>query len=209
MYSITNIKHKEKSQEEKSQEEKSQEEKSQEYKCKDNVDYNESNKKSLFVNKHNICANNYKKSSITNEKFIRDNIFSNDIDIENKIYNLIDNQSQKKINLINLILDSDFNLQLNNHLDVIKFFNWLNPITIEYKLASGRWNIKTIKYGNREKILLQNSISKSDLDENFSSGYIKKIKKVLVASEIKFYYFEFKSKRFNKIKDIIWVFDKN
>lgn len=197
MHSITNINIEEKCKEEKYHEKNI------------NSNYNESNKKSLFVNKHTICANNYKKSHITNDKFIRDNIFSNDEDIENKIYKLICNPYQKKLNLINLILNSDFDMRLNGYLDVIKFFNWLNPLTIEYKMASGRWNMKSIKYGNREKILLQNSISKSDLDENFHLGYVDKIKKILTNSGIQYYYFEFKSKRFNKIKDIIWVFENN
>ena len=125
------------------------------------------------------------------------------------MYNLIYNPYQKKLNLINLILDSEQHFPLDNYLDIIKFFNWLNPLTIEYKMASSSWNIKSVKYGNREKILLQNSISKVDLNDNFCSGYINKIKKVLTNSGNKYYYFEFKSKRFNKIKDIIWVFDKN
>jgi hypothetical protein len=210
MHSITNINQEEKYQEEKYQEEKYQEEKYQEEKCQEeNINKYYPNKKSLFVNKHIIFGNNYRKTSITNDEFVRNNLFSNDIDIENKIYNHIINPYQKKLNLINLVLDSDFDLKLNGYLDVIKFFNWLNPLTIEYKMSSGRWNIKSIKYGNREKILLQNSISKSDLDDKFSNEYINKIKKVLNKSCIKYYYFEFKSKRFNKIKDIVWVFDKN
>ena len=66
-----------------------------------------------------------------------------------------------------------------------------------------------ISYGNKKKILIQNSISKLDMDNNFYSNYINKIKKILSKSKIKYFYFEFKSKRFNKIKDIIWAFDKN
>ena len=162
-----------------------------------------------LVSRQYIYSNNYKKSEIINDKFIGDNIFSNDIDIENKIYNLITNPYQKKINLMNLVLDSDLHFPLNNYLDIIKFFNWLNPLTIEYKMASGCWNIKSVKYGNKTKILLQNSISKVDLNEHFNLKYINKIKKVLSNAGIKYYYFEFKSKRFNKIKDIIWVFEKN
>ena len=190
------------------QEEKNQEEKNQFGDLDDfqNKNHNILNK---IVNKQYIYSNNYKKSKILNEKFIRENIFSNDSDIENKIYNLICNPYQKKLNLKNLILDSNLCFPLNNYLDIIKFFNWLNPLTIEYKMASDSWNIKSVKYGNREKILLQNSISKVDMNDYFCLGYINRIKKVLTNSGIKYYYFEFKSKRFNKIKDIIWVFDKN
>jgi hypothetical protein len=164
---------------------------------------------SKIVNRQYIYSSNYKKSKTLNENFIIANIFSNDSDIEDKIYNLISNPYQKKLNLINLVLDSELHFPLNNYLDIIKFFNWLYPLTIEYGLASGNWNIKSVKYGNREKILLQNSISKVDLNDNFSLQYIGKIKKALANSGVKYYYFEFKSKRFNKIKDIIWAFDKN
>lgn len=139
--------------------------------------------------------------------FIVMNLFLNDSDMENKIYNLIVNRVQKKLNLINLILNTDINLKLNTWESIIKFFNWLSPMTLEYKMASGNWNIKTIKYGNKEKILIQNSISKIDYTDSFVM-YIKKIKKTLLNSKINYNYFEFKSKRFNKIKDIIWVFDK-
>lgn len=162
-----------------------------------------------LINKQYIYSNNYKKSNIINENFIRENIFSLDFDINNKIYNMIDNPYQKKLNLINLIFDSDLKFSLNNFLDIIKLFNWIYPLTIEYKFASGNWNLKTIKFGNIEKILLQNSISKIDSDEKFYLSYINKIKKILSNSNVKYYYFEFKSKRFNKIKDIIWIFDKN
>lgn len=167
--------------------------------------------KNKLANKQKIYLNNYKKSCIKkdNEKFITDNLFMGDEFIDNKIYSLISNPYQKKLNLINLILDSSLSLELKTHVDIIKFFSWLNPLTIEFKLASGKYNIKTIKYANREKILLQNSISKIDHNEHFVSNYINKIKKILTKSGIKYYYFEFKSKRFNKIKDIIWVFEKN
>ena len=46
------------------------------------------------------------------------------------------------------------------------------------------------------------------MNEYFYLNYINRIKKILSNSNVKYYYFEFKSKRFNKIKDIIWVFDK-
>jgi hypothetical protein len=204
--------------EEKIQEEKIQEEniyQEQNYQDKidldklDNYDNVTKNIPNKIANNQYINLTNYKKSIIPNEKFITDNIFSNDIDIENKIYNMIFNPYQKKLNLINLVLNLSIDFKLKSYLEVIKFFNWLYPLTIEYKMASGCWNIKMVKYANREKVLLQNSISKSDLTDNFNKEYITKIKNILCNSGIKYYYFEFKSKRFNKIKDIIWAFDKN
>ena len=176
---------------------------------KDFVKKNNSNPNPLrFINRQNIIMNNYKKSHIVNKDFILNNIYSTDTDICDKIYNLIENPYQKKINLIHLILDSDLIIPIKNIYDVVKFFNWLTPLNIEHKMSSREWSQKTIRYGNKVKILLQNSISKSDLDKHFTTNYINKIKKVFNNSNIQYTYFEFKSKRFTKIKDIIWVFDK-
>jgi len=170
----------------------------------------EKNKKlHRYINRQSILMNNYKKSHIINDDFITNNIFSTDEDICDKIYNLIDNSYQKKINLIQLVLNSNLVIPLKDIYDVIKFFNWISPLSIEYNLSSKDWNQKKIQYGNKVKILLQNSISKYDIDNHFKLTFINKIKKILSDSKIHYCYFEFKSKRFTKIKDIIWVFDKN
>jgi hypothetical protein len=161
---------------------------------------------SKLLNRQKIIMNNYKNSYIMNENFILNNIYSNDELIYNKIYNLIQNPYQKRINTINLILTSNISIPINNYKNIIKFFNWLSPLNNEYNMSSKDWNIKTVKYGNREKILLQNSISKKDMTEIFYSNYINLIKKKLTNSNIDYCYFEFKSKRFNKIKDIVWAF---
>ena len=150
--------------------------------------------------------NSYKKSQIKNYDFVINNIYSNDDMINLKINNLIDNPYQKKINLINLILQSDIIIPFKNNYDIIKFFNWISPLNLEYNLSSKDWNYKIINYENNNKIILQNSISKTDMSTYFYTNYINLIKKILSNSNIKYYYFEFKSKRFNKIKDIIWVF---
>lgn len=178
-------------------------------KKKDFIKKNNSNPNPLrLINRQNIIMNNYKKSHIVNKDFILNNIYSTDTDICAKIYNLIENPYQKKINLIHMILDSNLTIPIKNIYDVVKFFNWLSPLNIEHKMSSREWSQKTIRFGNKKKILFQNSISKSDLDKHFTTNYIKKIKKVFDNSNIKYNYFEFKSKRFTKIKDIIWVFDK-
>lgn len=159
-------------------------------------------------NNHHIFMNNHKNSNLINEsdsQYIWDNIFSNDKYIENRIYNLINNSYQKKINLINLILQSNIFLPLKKDTDIIKFFNWICPLNLEYNMSSRCWNFSTLNYGNKSSILIQNSISKLDSNEYFYLNYINKIKKILSNSKIKYYYFEFKSKRFNKIKDIIWT----
>ncbi len=169
-----------------------------------------SNVKSKFVNRQKIVMNNDKQYDFKNIDFVLDNLYNlDDSDILESIYKHIDNYYQKKINIINMILNSELIIPMKNYQNIIKFFNWLSPLNNEFNLSSKDWNIKTIKYGNREKILLQNSISKSDMSRQFYKNYINLIKKKITASGLKYNYFEFKSKRFNKIKDIIWVFDKN
>jgi len=160
-----------------------------------------------IINKQSIYMNNCKKSIITDEKMIWNNMFSGDEMIENKIYNLINNPYQKKINLMNLILESNITFPIKNNKDIIKFFNWTSPLNIEFNLASNKWNYSSIKYANKSKLLVQNSISKLDINNYFYLNYIDKIKKIFLNSKVKYYYFEFKSKRFNKIKDLIFVFD--
>lgn len=167
----------------------------------------EYDKNSKFLNKHKINKNNIKNSKINNIEFIKNNMYTNDENIIEMIYNKIDNPYQKKINLINLFLSSKININFVNQDDIIKFFNWISPLNIEYNMGSSVWNIKYISYGNKKKILFQNSISKLDLNYYFYNNYINLIKQIFKNSKINFNYFEFKSKRFNKIKDIIWAID--
>ncbi len=160
-------------------------------------------------NKQKIIMNNHTSTKILNSELILNNIYKIDDDIYTQIYNLIDNPYQKRLNVINLLLKSDIIIPMNNFIEINKFFNWLSPLNNEFNLSSKDWKIKTIKYGNKEKYLLNNSISKQNMTENFYSNYIDLIKKKLLLSNIDYTYFEFKSKRFNKVKDIVWSFDKN
>lgn len=168
--------------------------------------------KTFFMKKQLLNMNNirncFNKKEIYLTNFLDTNIFDNDEIMVNKLYNNINNPYQKKINLINLILNSNINLQLNNSDKVLKFFAWLLPLTIEFNMGFNMWNIKTVKYGNIDKIFIQNSISKKDMHTYFYKNYINLIKQSLTNSNVNYHYFEFKSKRFNKIKDIIFVIDK-
>ena len=160
-----------------------------------------------LLNKQQIMMNNYTKTIILNKELILNNIYSTDDEIYTQIYKQIDNPYQKKLNTINMLLKSDLQIPMTNIVEIIKFFNWLSPLNNEFNLSSKDWDRKIIKYGNKKKIILQNSISKQDIGKNFYLNYIDLIKKNLVKSNVSYDYFEFKTKRFNKIKDIIWVFD--
>jgi hypothetical protein len=159
-------------------------------------------------NKQQIIMNNYKETNILNKDLILNNIYSTDDEIYSQIYRQIDNPYQKRLNIILLLLKSDIPIPLIDMTEIIRFFNWLSPLNNEFNLSSKNWSFKTIKYGNKEKFLLQNSISKKDMGKTFYSNYIDLIKKKLTDSKVIYFYFEFKSKRFNKVKDIIWAFDK-
>jgi hypothetical protein len=137
------------------------------------------------------------------------NIDSNDEYLLNKLSNHIDNLFQKKINLIYLLLRSNLSLQINSVISLKKFFIFLSPLNTEFLLSSRIWNHKIINHDNNHYILFQNSISKKDCCTFFYKHYIDLVKNALFNSGIQYNYFEFKCKRFNKIKDIIWSFNLN
>ena len=172
-----------------------------------NLNQEEKSNKLKLLNKQQIIMNNYKKTTITNSELILNNIYSTDDEIYSQIYKQIYNPYQKKLNIMYLLLKSDLVIPMSSMVDVIRFFNWLSPLNNEFNMSSKDWAFKTIKYGNKQKFLLQNSISKQDMGRTFYSNYIDLIKSKLALTGIKFSYFEFKSKRFNKVKDIIWAFD--
>lgn len=163
------------------------------------------NKLFKLENKQKIMMNNYKQTNISNPEFILKNIYSTDDEIYNQIYKQLDNQYQKKLNIMIMILKSNLIIPLNDQNQIINFFNWMSPLNLEFNMGSKDWAVKKIKYGDKEKFLLQNSISKKDIGKNFYSNYIDLIKNKLNLANVDYLYFEFKSKRFNKIKDIIWV----
>jgi len=193
-----------KTNESKTNESKTNESKTNEY---DNVN-TQKKQNFILVNKQKIIMYNHIETKLVNSDLILNNIYSTDDEIYLQIYKQINNSYQKRLNIINLLLKSDLIIPLINSLDIIKFFNWLSPFNNEFNLSSKDWTIKTIKYGNKEKILLQNSIGKKDMEKTFYSNYIDLIKKKLTLAKVSYCYFEFKSKRFNKVKDIIWSFDK-
>jgi hypothetical protein len=158
-----------------------------------------------YIKKQEIFMNNNINSNInkSNVNILWNNITSNDELIIKKLTNLISNPYQLKLNLINNLLNSDVALPIFNYKDVIKFFCILNPLNLEYNMGSNVWNFKILD----NRLFIQNSISKKDSSEIFYNKYINLIKKILVKSNINFNYFEFKSKRFNKTKDIIFVMD--
>lgn len=149
---------------------------------------------------NNVIQN---KISDNNLNLLWDNINSSDEFILKKINNIFIDQYTLKLNLINYLLNSSCSLPIKGLIDLIKFFKSINPLNIQYMMASYEWNYKT----SNNKIFFQNSISKKDSNDSFYNLFINLIKKKLIESKIEFNYFEFKLKRFNKTKDIVWVFN--
>lgn len=163
------------------------------------------NKISNTSNKQRILMNNFipNKISEQNMNLLWENINSSDESILKTINNIFMNQYTLKLNLINYLLNSLGSLPIRTYTDLIKFFKTLNPLNVQYLMGSNEWNYKIAE----SKIFFQNSISKKDSSDIFYNFYINLVKKKLIESKIEYNYFEFKLKRFNKTKDIVWVFD--
>lgn len=144
-------------------------------------------------------------------------ITSRDLNTSNDNYidlltSKINNPYQKKINFINLVLNSSV-LKLSSNPNQILgelkyFFRWISPLNNEFLMGSFTWNHKLIETETSDKkIIFQNSISKQDINDYFYKNYINLIEQVLKNSNIPYLYLEFKSKRFNKIIDVLFVCD--
>jgi hypothetical protein len=132
-----------------------------------------------------------------------DNINSTDETVLKQLNNIFIDYNIIKKNLISFFLKSDNKIPISNSNDLVKLFKLFEQLNNEYMLASDIWNTQIVE----SKIFFQNSISKKDSTNNFYSNYIDLVKKKLIQSGIEFNYFEFRLKRFNKTKDIIFVFD--
>ena len=142
---------------------------------------------------------------MTNIQTLWKNIDSSDENILKQLNNLFIDCKIIKNNLVSFLLKSDstISIPISNSNDLIKFFKLFDQLNIQYNLATETWNTQI----SDSKIFFQNSISKKDSTNTFYENYIDLIKKKLIDSKIEFNYFEFRLKRFNKTKDIIFVFD--
>lgn len=132
-----------------------------------------------------------------------ENINTQDSNLIKKLNDSFIDTSIMKINLTNYLLKSEGAIKFTDSADIIKLFDLLKHYNNLYNLASESWNWKI----SDSKLFVQNSISKQDAVSSFYSRYIGLIKKKLIESNVNFNYFEFRLKRFNKTKDIIFVFD--
>jgi hypothetical protein len=150
-----------------------------------------------------IMNNQYDKSNPAYNKLIWDTIHLGDSELIKNINSKILDTYHAKINLINNLLYSPEPLPMSNSNDIIKFFNILSPLNNEYNLGSFTWD-----YILHDKLLIfQNSILKSDYNKYILNKYINPIKNILIISGFQVNLFQFKSKRFNKTIDLIFVIE--
>jgi hypothetical protein len=112
------------------------------------------------------------------------------------------NTYQAKLNLLYNLLYSNNPLPINNKQSITKFFKIMSPLNNEFNLASFSWNFKFYN----DKLYIQNSISKSDFNDFFEMNFLNPIKNILNLSNVNFDFYLFKSNRYYKNLDIVFVF---
>jgi hypothetical protein len=108
-----------------------------------------------------------------------------------------------KINLLFNLLYSTETLPINTMKSIMHFFNIISPLNNEFNMGSYKWNFKTVE----NRLYVQNSITKHDLNDYVKLKYLNPLNKVLTISNLTFDYYQIKSSRFYKNVDIIFVFE--
>jgi hypothetical protein len=115
--------------------------------------------------------------------------------------NTVDNDIDKQIS--NYILNLNDKIELKTIEDISTFFNLFRPLNIEYYMGMNDWEINI--YENNHVITFHNNVSKIYYDFIYDK-YIYKIRKKLEHCQVEFYYKELKEFRYNKTKEIIFIF---
>lgn len=151
-----------------------------------------------------IKMNNfYSKSNDHLNQLIWDSIETADDSLIHSINTKLFDTYRAKLNLLFNLLYSNKPLPIKDKDSVLKFFKIISPLNNEFNMGSYNWNYKF----HNGKLFVQNSISKTDLNDNLINNYLNPIKKILDFSNIKFKYWEMKSNRYYKNIDLVYVFD--
>ena len=163
-----------------------------------------------FMNEKKLeqCNNKHYKNVI-DPNLVFSNLHRNDdIGTLTTLHNNIINPYEIKINLLKYVIQNP-NFKIGSTITNIKdFFNTLNPLNIEFQMGSYTWSYKSINNNGKELLLVQNSLFKKNVynTPNVYTDYIDLIKQVLSRSNITFSYHEFRTKRFYKRVDTIFLF---
>lgn len=147
--------------------------------------------------------NQYKKSLPEYNNLIWENIETADDTMIHFLHSKIHDPYHKKIQILYNLINSSEKLPIETFNDVIKFFNIISPLSNEFNFSSFNWNHEI----TNKKLYIQNSLLKTDLNNNVKTSFLNPIKNILKFSCPKFKYFEFKSSRFHNNIDIVFVFD--
>jgi hypothetical protein len=172
-----------------------------------NITSNNKNPNNKNVDHKQSCIMNniYSKSNSDYNQVIWDTIDKADDSLIKSLNAKIFDVYQGKLNLINNILNSTIPLPIKTRDDIKKLFNIIAPLNNEYNFGSYKWNFMIPKNQNEKILLIQNSITKYNFNEYVLKKYIEPIQNILKLSNIDYKYFEFKSKRFYKNIDIVFV----
>ena len=149
--------------------------------------------------------NNY--ISINDDYFdlVWSNITTSDDILLKTLNNLTFNHYKAKENLSLYLLNSEKNIIFKGINDIKKFFNIMSPLNLLYNFGSPSWDNKIIKNNEHNLLLFHNSVTKSEYKNINVLNYLDLIKKKLNSSKINFDFLKFKSSRFFKTVDLIFV----
>jgi hypothetical protein len=151
-----------------------------------------------------IKMNNfYDKSNSDVNELIWNSIETADETLIHSLNKKIFDTYHAKLNLLYNLLYSTDPLPIKDKKSIIKFFNIMAPLNNEFNMGSYNWNFKIVE----KRLFVQNSITKTDLNDYLKVHYLNPIKSVLKQSGVKFDYYQFKSNRFYRNVDIVFVFD--
>jgi hypothetical protein len=151
-----------------------------------------------------ITMNNvYSRSKPLYDKLIWDNIDRADDTMIHYLNDKIVDTYRMKLNLIYNLLYSIEGLPITNKKDILKLFNIFAPLSNEFDLGSYRWSNKMVG----DRLYIQNSVLKVDFTDHFKKFFLNPIKKLLVSSGVNFKFYNFKSTRFQRNIDLVFVFD--
>jgi hypothetical protein len=166
-----------------------------------------------FINQKKLeqCNNKHYKNVI-DPNLVFTNLHQSDdnMTVLTLLHNNIINPYEIKINLLKYVIQNpDF--KIGSSITNIKdFFNTLNPLNIEFQMGSYVWSYKCINNNGKELLLVQNSLFKKNVynTPNVYTDYIDLIKLILDRSGVTYSYHEFRTKRFYKRVDTIFLFYK-
>lgn len=147
--------------------------------------------------------NFYSKSNTSMNQVIWDSIESADDSLILALNSKITNVYRAKINLLYNLLHSTKPLPLSDVKSVKKFFNVIAPLGNEFSFGCFSWNFKLVD----NRLYIQNSVSKTDLNDYLRYHFLNPIKRILKISNVKYNYYQLKSARFYRSVDVVFVVD--